>query len=143
MQNIRLKMSKFVKLDEELLASDAWAFLKPGPRMLYVELKRKFTGSNNGSIFMSHRDAAIALNVTKDTITGYFKALEKVGMIQATSAGKIGPAGIGASPMWQIMELPMIQARPEKARRVFDKSAPPKYAPKSSSEDDVIDDIAF
>jgi DNA-binding transcriptional MocR family regulator len=136
-------MSKFVKLDEELLASDAWAFLKPGPRVLYVELKRKFTGSNNGSIFMSQRDAAIALNVTKDTVTGYFKALEKVGLIQVTNEGKIGPSGIGTSPTWQIMELPMIEVREPKQRRTFNKSAPPKYTPKLPSDDDVIDDLVF
>ena len=36
------------------------AALKPGPRALYVELKRRYNGVNNGSIYLSHRDASKA-----------------------------------------------------------------------------------
>lgn len=43
--------------------------LKPGPRALYAELKRRYNGSNNGRIFLSHRDAANALHVTATRLT--------------------------------------------------------------------------
>ncbi|WP_299661696.1 hypothetical protein [uncultured Ruegeria sp.] len=56
---------RHVQLMEWLQASQAWATLKPGPRALYVELKRRFNGGNNGEIFLSHRAAAKALNVDR------------------------------------------------------------------------------
>lgn len=43
-------------------ASFAWRSLKPGPRALYIELRRCYNGINNGAIILSHRDAAKALN---------------------------------------------------------------------------------
>jgi hypothetical protein len=58
----------FTRLPEWLQRSEAWATLKPGPRALYVELKRRFMGSNNGRIVLSHRDAAKALNVHRNTV---------------------------------------------------------------------------
>ena len=56
---------------------EAWATMKPGPRALYVELKRGFKGSNNGAIYLSHRDAAKAINVHRNTVGGYFLELEQ------------------------------------------------------------------
>ena len=53
--------------------------MKPGPRALYVELKRRFNGSNNGAIYLSHRDAAVALNVHRNTVGPMFRELERRG----------------------------------------------------------------
>jgi hypothetical protein len=47
-----------VQLPEWLQASQAWATLKPGPRALYIEMKRRFNGSNDGRILLSHRKGA-------------------------------------------------------------------------------------
>lgn len=82
---------RFVMLPEWLQKSDAWASLKPGPRALYVELKRRFDGTNNGGIFLSHRDAAAALNVNKDTVAGWFADLQERGFITLTQGGHLGP----------------------------------------------------
>ena len=59
---------RHVQLPEWLQASQAWATLKPGPRALYIEMKRRFNGSNNGRILLSHRDAAKALVVHRNTV---------------------------------------------------------------------------
>lgn len=67
-------MTKFVKLDESLLSGDVWGFLKPGPRCLYIELKREFNGSNNGKIFLSHREAAYRLGTHRNTVGPWFLA---------------------------------------------------------------------
>lgn len=135
-------MSKFVKLDETLLASDAWSFLRPVARVLYIELKRKFTGSNNGQIFLSHRDAALALGVHRNTVGPHFKALVEVGLIKETKSAKSGPSGIGTSQMWQLTEFPMIEPKPKIEKRKFDKKAPPKFFPQSAQDDGetVLDD---
>ena len=78
--------------------------MKPGPRALYVELKRKFNGTNNGDIIFSHRDAAKALNVNRDTVTGYFHELQLRGFIRQTSAPHLGPSGVGQSAKWALEE---------------------------------------
>ena len=59
---------RFVQIFDGMLKSDAWRDLKTGPRVLYFELKRRYNGSNNGQIFLSHRMAAEALNVGRDTV---------------------------------------------------------------------------
>ncbi len=67
---------RFVQLPQWVQASDAWATLAPGPRALYIELKRRFNGTNNGAIYLSHRDAAAALNVHRNTVGPWFRELE-------------------------------------------------------------------
>ena len=99
---------RHVQLPEWLQASEAWATLKPGPRALYVELKRRYNGTNNGRIFLSHRDAAKALNVTmKDTVTGYFKELSERCFITTTKGGHLGPSGIGQAAKYALQEEPL------------------------------------
>lgn len=98
---------RFVMLPEWLLASEAWQSLKPGPRALYIELKRRFKGGNNGEIFLSHRDAGKTLNVGRDTAGGYFKELIERGFIVVTRGHCLGPAGIGQSATYALTEEPL------------------------------------
>ena len=94
----------FVQLHEWVQASDAWASLKPGPRALYIELKRRHTGTNNGAIFLSHRDAAKALNVGRDTAANYFTELKERGFIVETRGHCLGPSGKGQSATYALSE---------------------------------------
>lgn len=96
---------RHVQLPEWLQASEAWATMKPGPRALYVELKRRFNGSNNGTIFLSHRDAAVALNVHRNTVGPMFRELERRGFIRLAVAPHLGPSGIGEASVWALEEL--------------------------------------
>ena len=96
--------AKFVMLPHWLLASEAWRSLKPGPRALYLELRFRFKGGNNGEIFLSHRDAGNALNVGRDTAGGYFKELIERGFIVETRGHCLGPAGIGQSATYALTE---------------------------------------
>ncbi len=97
---------RHVQLPEYLQATDAWATLKPGPRALYIELKRRYNGSNNGRIILSHRDAALALNVHRNTVGAWFKELEERGLITMTQGPTLGPSGCGLSAQWALQELP-------------------------------------
>ncbi|MDC1198767.1 hypothetical protein N8071_00120 [bacterium] len=108
---------RHVQLPEWLQAAQAWATLKPGPRALYVELKRRFNGSNNGRIVLSHRDAANALNVHRNTIGPWFDELNARGFIRMTVAPHLGPSGIGKASVWALEELPTDDMKP--ARKTF------------------------
>ncbi len=44
---------RHVQLQEWFQRTEAWRTLKPGPRALYIELKRRFNGRNNGKIYLS------------------------------------------------------------------------------------------
>lgn len=103
---------RHVQLSEWLQASEAWATLKPGPRALYVELKRRFNGANNGDIFLSHRDAALALNMNRNTATEYFRELAERGFIAMTEAPQLGVAGIGKASKWALQEEPTSDGKP-------------------------------
>lgn len=97
---------RHVQLPEYLQATEAWATMKPGPRALYIELRRRFNGSNNGQLWLSHRDAAKAICVSKNTVGAYFRDLEERGFIEAVIAGHLGPDGLGRATCWRLDELP-------------------------------------
>ena len=103
---------RHVQLPEHLQASEAWASLKPGPRALYVELKRRFNGNNNGRIVLSYRDSAVAINVSRNTVGAYFAELEERGLIAMTRAPFLGPSGVGQASLWALQELPTADGKP-------------------------------
>lgn len=103
---------RFVQLSEWLQATEAWATLKPGPRALYVELKRRFNGGNNGRILMSIREAAELTNMHRNSIPSYFRDLEERGLIRQTRAGHLGADGHGIASSWALCELPTEDGRP-------------------------------
>ena len=108
---------RFVQLHHWFLASEAWQSLKPGPRALYVELKRRYTGSNNGRISLSHREAAAALGVSRNTVGPYFADLQEKGFIRMTQAPHLGPSGIGKASLWALEEEQTDDLKP--ARMTF------------------------
>lgn len=103
---------RHVQLHEYLQATEAWASLKPGPKLLYIELKRRFNGSNNGNIILSHREAALALNVHRNTVGPWFDQLRARGFIRMKQAPHLGPSGVGQSALWALEELPTVDSRP-------------------------------
>lgn len=110
---------RHVQLPEKLQKTEAWDSLKPGPRALYIELKRRFNGSNNGNIILSQRDAAKAINVHRNSVGAYFAELEARGLIAMTRAPFLGPSGIGQASLWALQELPTADGKP--ALRGYEK----------------------
>lgn len=103
---------RHVQLSESLQATEAWADLKPAPRALYIELKRRYNGRNNGNIILSHRDAAKALNVNRNSVGRWFKELEEHGFIKMTRAPHLGPEGVGRATVWALQECPTSDLKP-------------------------------
>ncbi|KIN71786.1 hypothetical protein Z949_950 [Sulfitobacter guttiformis KCTC 32187] len=58
----------------------SWRTLPLGPRALYTELKRRFSGSNIGRVILSHKDAAEAVNAHRNTVGRWFSKLEERGL---------------------------------------------------------------
>ncbi len=73
--------SKFVALDGYLYRSAAWLDLGCVERCLYIELKIRYDGFNNGRIGLGCREAAEALNVSRNTANRSFQTLERRGFI--------------------------------------------------------------
>lgn len=103
---------RHVQLQEWLQATEAWETMKPGPRALYVELKRRFLGSNNGRIILSHRQAAEALNVHRNTVSAWFDELVDRGFIRVECPPHLGPDGIGKATLWALTELKTADGKP-------------------------------
>ncbi|MDP2494509.1 hypothetical protein Q8W25_10825 [Shimia thalassica] len=111
-KRFKKEAGRHVQLPEWLQASEAWDTMQPEPRALYLELKRRYNGSNNGEIFLSHRDAANALNVHRNTVGAWFKELQARGFIFLMTGHHLGPAGIGQASKWRLEELPTLDGRP-------------------------------
>jgi len=96
---------RFVQISEMMQATEAWATLKPGPRALYIELKRRYNGRNNGQILMSCREAADLINVHRNTIPGYLAELQARGFVREVRRGYLGAGGHGIASSWLLCEL--------------------------------------
>ncbi|MBL4872423.1 MAG: hypothetical protein JKY41_03285 [Rhodobacteraceae bacterium] len=118
--------SRFIQIEHWFYDSPAWQSLKPGPRALYLELKRKFNGYNNGTVFLSQRDASEALNIGRDTVGVYYSELEAKGFIVKTMGHCLGPKGIGQAAKWALTECPLNEAPATKDFRRWKKQNPRK-----------------
>lgn len=83
----RRKHEPFVKLTREMVKSKAWLNLKPAARCIYIEIKSRYNGINNGEISMSHREAAIACRGSKSKSGEHFDALVEHGFIKLNNKG--------------------------------------------------------
>ena len=98
---------QFVMLYNWMIDSEAWLDLKAPPRALYLLIKRRFNGSNNGEIFLSHREAAKLLNMHRNSIGTYFDVLIEHGFVKQTTRPHLGPSGVGQAAKWELTELPV------------------------------------
>ena len=78
---------RFVKLTYPLIESQAWRWLRPISQALYIELRRRYNGLNNGRISLSLSEAANILKASKSSISKALKQLETHGFIKLTKKG--------------------------------------------------------
>lgn len=77
--------SRFVRLDYRLLTSNAYRSLSPNARSLLVELAMLYNGDNNGSLYLSVRDAAHRMGLADLSATSRaFDDLTALGFVQMT-----------------------------------------------------------
>lgn len=98
---------RFIKLDHWLFDSPAYRSLSAVERGLYAELKRCYTGYNNGELYLAVRDAAARLHVGKSTAAEAFHKLEHRGFIRLNRLGAFNlksDARRGMASTWILTE---------------------------------------
>jgi hypothetical protein len=109
--------SQHVRLYRYELESAAYRSLSLGARALLVELRALFNGSNNGSLFMSVREAAKRLNSSKSFAADRFQELHDKGFIRPKTRGAFNVkclVGEGRATIWILTEHPFANALPTK-----------------------------
>tara|TARA_R110002124_G_scaffold287223_1_gene471738 strand:- start:5474 stop:6235 length:762 start_codon:yes stop_codon:yes gene_type:complete len=77
--------SRFARFDHEILRSPAYCSLTPNARALLMQLEMMSNGSNNGSLWLSVRDAAARLGIANlGSATRAFNDLIEAGFIAMT-----------------------------------------------------------
>ncbi|TXH81192.1 MAG: hypothetical protein E6Q77_08665 [Rhizobium sp.] len=108
----KLSMSeRFFQMHQWLLQSTAWRATNVYERALYMELKARYNGGNNGDIALSQREAESALNCSDKPVKTAFKALQEKGFIKVAQLGsfhwKKGGGPGGRSSRWILTEYPV------------------------------------
>ena len=78
---------QFLPIPYSMASSDAWRCLSGAAVKVYVELRSRYNGSNNGRLFLSLNDAARLLGIGKQTAMRAFDDLEEKGFIVMTKRG--------------------------------------------------------
>lgn len=86
-QRGRSLTENYVQLRYWLIDSPAWGALKPSERALFIQLKRRFNGSNNGQIGLSCREAAKLCKINADTASKGLRRLTEIGFTKVRKQG--------------------------------------------------------
>jgi DNA-binding MarR family transcriptional regulator len=76
------RQSPFVMMPKYLLKSAAWWSLSGAAMAAYLELGRRYTGTNNGQLHLSARELSELYNCSKDTAARALRELVEKGFIE-------------------------------------------------------------
>jgi DNA-binding transcriptional MocR family regulator len=79
---------QFVPIPYDMAASIAWLSLSGAAIKVYVELRRRYNGGNNGDLSLSLDEAARLLHLGKATVARALAELEVKGFIRMTTRGR-------------------------------------------------------
>ncbi|AVA21588.1 hypothetical protein [Rhizobium sp. NXC24] len=110
-KNRKPKGERFFQMHQWLLDSAAWRATNVYERCLYMELKQRYNGQNNGDIPLSHREAEALLNCSNKPIASAFIGLMEKGFIRVSQAGsfhwKENKEPGGRATRWILTEYPV------------------------------------
>lgn len=98
------KAADHVRLYSWLMESAAWKDLTTDERSLYVLLKERYKGINNGRIILSTRQVSDALHISKTTAAKAFRGLIRRGFIEVVIKGTFGGRKDGRATEWRLTE---------------------------------------
>ena len=81
----RKKMPPFVAISREALKGTAWRSLSSTAKVMYLHLKYKYVGHNNGEIELHYSELKDMF--ASDTIAKGFKELQRTGWVERTQYG--------------------------------------------------------
>jgi hypothetical protein len=93
---------RWVELRHWLLESRAWRSLTGNAAKLYVEIAKRYNGSNNGRIPYSVREAARALNVSFQTAMRSLQLLQHRGFIVCMRKGAFSRKTAPCASEWRL-----------------------------------------
>lgn len=105
----RKDTSRFVRLDYRMLSSNAYRSLAPSERTLLIELSMLFNGKNNGSLYLSVRDAAHRMGLADtNAAMSAFDRLQSLGFIDLTQDAhfQVKAADKSRARCWRLTWLP-------------------------------------
>lgn len=79
---------QFVPLPYVMLRSPAWRDLSGGAVKLFLELRSRYNGGNNGDLSLSHDEAARLLGLSKSTVHRAYAELADHGFIRKVRQGQ-------------------------------------------------------
>lgn len=100
----------WTKMFRHTMETPAWRALSTTAQALYPWLKLEWRGpnaSNNGSIQLSTRQAAVRLGVSPTTAAEAFRDLQRKGFIVQTEPAHLGFEGAAKSPSYELTEIKM------------------------------------
>ncbi|ACK84154.1 hypothetical protein [Methylorubrum extorquens] len=98
------KDPQHVRFYEWLTDSAAWRDLSTDARALYVLLKGKYRGMNNGRIILSVRQASENLRISKTSVGKAFVELQAHGFIEVVIRGSFDGRKDGRATEWRLTE---------------------------------------
>lgn len=75
-----------------------------GPRALYLEMAKRYKGSNNGRISYSVREGAASLHVSKGSVKNWLDVLHERGFIVCTRRGAFSLKVTRDASEWRLTE---------------------------------------
>ena len=75
-----------------------------GPRALYLEMAKRYNGSNNGRISYSVREGAAALHVSKGSVKNWLDVLQERGFVACTKRGAFSLKTTRDASEWRLTE---------------------------------------
>jgi hypothetical protein len=102
----RGKLAPFVALFRHTIKSAAWKAASVGARATFFELKASYHTKAQNAVFLSSRDGAESLNVSKDTICKWLRELEHYGFIVKVRGHHLGVDGEGKAALYRLTDCP-------------------------------------
>ena len=97
------KSPAFVQIFHAMIKTTAWLHLTPQARAVYIELKARYNGGNNGKFSLSNREIVERCKMASATASRALQELEDFGFIEAVEKGRFTRKQRHAST-WRLTE---------------------------------------
>jgi hypothetical protein len=98
------KLAPFVPIFRHTMKSAAWNVLSVGARATFLHLKSNYNTNSQNAVFLSSRDGAKELGVTKNTVCKWLHELEHYGFIVMVQGAHLGLAGTGKAARYRLTD---------------------------------------